>query len=66
VQRDREVAVAYAYAGTPSAVVVSADGRVASRVATGPDGIRALVTALLARPAVGVDAPASAAAGSPS
>jgi hypothetical protein len=49
VQRDREVAVAYAYAGTPSAVVVSADGRIASRVAAGPDGVRALVTALLAR-----------------
>ena len=49
VQRDREVALAYAYAGTPSAVVVSADGRIASRVAAGPDGIRALVTALLAR-----------------
>jgi hypothetical protein len=51
VQRDREVAVAYAYAGTPSAVVVSADGRIASRVAAGPDGVRALVTALLARTA---------------
>ncbi len=49
VQRDREVALAYAYAGTPSAVVVSADGRIASRVAAGPDGVRALVTALLAR-----------------
>jgi peroxiredoxin len=51
VQRDREVAVAYAYAGTPSAVVVSADGRIASRVAGGPDGVRALATALLARTA---------------
>ena len=49
VQRDREVAVAYAYAGTPSAVVVSADGRIASRVAAGPDGVRALAAALLAR-----------------
>ncbi len=65
VQRDREVAPAYAYAGTPSAVVVSADGRIASRVAPGPDGVRALVTALLARAAAGVDAPASAAAGNP-
>jgi peroxiredoxin len=63
VQRDREVALAYAYAGTPSAVLVSADGRIASRVAAGPDGIRALVTALLARAAAGIDA--SAAAGHP-
>jgi thiol-disulfide isomerase/thioredoxin len=51
VQRDREVALAYSYAGTPSAVVVSADGRIVSRVAAGPDGVRALVTALLARAA---------------
>jgi thiol-disulfide isomerase/thioredoxin len=49
VQRDREVAVAYAYAGTPSGVVVSPDGRIASRMAAGPDGIRTLVAALLAR-----------------
>ncbi len=51
VQRDREVAVAYAYAGTPSAVAVAADGRIASQVVAGPDGVRALVTALLALPA---------------
>jgi len=65
VQRDREVAVAYAYAGTPSAVVVSADGRIASRVAAGPDGVRALAASLLARAAAGAGAPASAAAGNP-
>jgi len=53
VQRDREVAVAYAYAGTPSAVAVAADGRIASQVTAGPDGVRALVTALLARIAAG-------------
>ena len=53
VQRDREVAVAYAYAGTPSAVAVAADGRIASHVTAGPDGVRALVTALLARIAAG-------------
>src|SRR6516164_5832852 len=63
VQRDREVAVAYAYAGTPSAVVVSADGRIASRVAAGPDGVRALVTALLARTAPARAATAGATAG---
>jgi len=65
VQRDREVALAYAYAGTPSAVLVSTDGRIASRMAAGPDGVRALVTALLARATAGADAPASATAGSP-
>jgi thiol-disulfide isomerase/thioredoxin len=48
VQRDREVAVAYAYAGTPSAVAVAADGRIASQVAAGPDGVRALAAAVLA------------------
>jgi thiol-disulfide isomerase/thioredoxin len=48
VQRDREVAVGYGYAGTPSAVAVAADGRIASQVATGPDGVRALAAALLA------------------
>jgi cytochrome oxidase Cu insertion factor (SCO1/SenC/PrrC family) len=48
VQRDREVAVGYAYAGTPSAVAVAADGRIASQVAAGPDGVRALAAALLA------------------
>jgi peroxiredoxin len=60
VQRDREVAVAYAYAGTPSAVVVSADGRIASRVAAGPDGVRALAAGLLALAAAAADAPAPA------
>jgi len=62
VQRDREVAAAYAYAGTPSAVVVSADGRIASRVAAGPDGVRALAASLLARAAAAAGAPASATA----
>ena len=45
--------IAYAYAGTPSAVAVSADGRIASQVAAGADGVRALVTALLTRIATG-------------
>jgi peroxiredoxin len=48
VQRDREVAVAYAYGGTPSAVAVAADGRIASQVAAGPEGVRALAAAVLA------------------
>jgi hypothetical protein len=54
VQRDREVALAYAYAGTPSAVAVSADGRIASQMVSGPDGVRALAAALLARDAAGL------------
>jgi thiol-disulfide isomerase/thioredoxin len=49
VQQDREVAVAYAYAGTPSAVVVSPDGRIASQMFAGPDGVRTLVAALVAK-----------------
>jgi thiol-disulfide isomerase/thioredoxin len=53
VQNDQEIAVAYAYAGTPSAVAVSADGRIASQVAAGPDGVRALAAALMARAAGG-------------
>jgi hypothetical protein len=65
VQRDREVALAYAYAGTPSAVAVSADGRIASRMVSGPDGVRALAAALLAWAAAGVAAPAGAATGNP-
>jgi thiol-disulfide isomerase/thioredoxin len=58
VQRDREVAAAYAYAGTPSAVAVARDGRIASQVVAGPDAVRALVTALLARIAADQDDPA--------
>jgi len=53
VQRDREVAVAYAYAGTPSAVAVSADGRIASRMVAGPDAVRALAATLVATDAAG-------------
>jgi thiol-disulfide isomerase/thioredoxin len=68
VQRDREVAVAYAYAGTPSAVAIAADGRIVSQMAAGPDAVRALATALLARIAARQDGgqPAHAAdAGAP-
>lgn len=43
VQTDREVAAAYRVSGTPSAVVVGQDGRVASGVAPGAAAIRALV-----------------------
>jgi thiol-disulfide isomerase/thioredoxin/uncharacterized membrane protein YphA (DoxX/SURF4 family) len=47
IQRDREIASSYRYSGTPSAVIVSPDGRVASPVAGGQDAIRSLVATLL-------------------
>lgn len=43
IQRDREVAAAYEVRGTPSAVLVGVDGRIASSVAGGVDSIRDLV-----------------------
>lgn len=43
VQERREVAEAYRYAGTPSAVIVSPAGRIASPLAAGVEAIRSLV-----------------------
>jgi hypothetical protein len=43
LQDDREVSGAYGAPGTPSAVLVAPDGRVASAVAAGAPAIRALV-----------------------
>jgi peroxiredoxin len=43
LQRDREVAQAYAVNGTPSAVLIGQDGTVGSTLAQGADAIRALV-----------------------
>ncbi len=43
LQRDREVAEAYAIAGTPSAVLVRPDGTIGSVLAQGADQIRELV-----------------------
>jgi len=43
IQDDQEVAVSYRYGGTPGAVLVTADGTIASEVAAGPDAIRHLV-----------------------
>jgi thiol-disulfide isomerase/thioredoxin len=43
VQDEPEVAAAYLAHGTPSAVLVGTDGRIASRVAQGADAIRRLV-----------------------
>src|SRR5262249_3480907 len=43
LQKDREVAEAYRANGTPSAVLVRADGTVGSPLAAGAEAIRALV-----------------------
>jgi uncharacterized membrane protein YphA (DoxX/SURF4 family)/thiol-disulfide isomerase/thioredoxin len=43
VQEHGEVAKAYRYAGTPSAVLISSSGRIASPVAVGADAINSLV-----------------------
>ena len=43
VQDAREVAEAYRYGGTPSAVVVSSGGTIASSVMAGADGVRRLI-----------------------
>jgi len=44
VQRDREVASSYQTVGTPAAVLVTTDGRIASELATGAAAIEKLVT----------------------
>jgi len=44
VQKDWEVSESYEVRGTPSAVLVSADGKVASPVAGGDEGIRGLIS----------------------
>jgi peroxiredoxin/uncharacterized membrane protein YphA (DoxX/SURF4 family) len=43
LQENREVAEAYRYPGTPSAVIVGVDGTVRSAVRGGADGVRALI-----------------------
>jgi thiol-disulfide isomerase/thioredoxin/uncharacterized membrane protein YphA (DoxX/SURF4 family) len=55
-QRASEVANLYQAYGTPSAVLVAADGTIASSVASGADAIRALVESALTAPALGWDA----------
>ena len=57
LQQDREVAEAYQVAGTPSAVLVHADGTIGSLLAEGADAIRALVARTTGAPA---QAPAAA------
>ena len=43
LQKNREVATVYHYKGTPSAVLIGADGLIASLVVAGAEAIRALV-----------------------
>jgi uncharacterized membrane protein YphA (DoxX/SURF4 family)/peroxiredoxin len=50
LQQDREVALAYEYAGTPGAVIVNADGTVGSEVVAGADGVRALLGRVIGAP----------------
>lgn len=58
LQQDREVAQAYQAHGTPAAVLLTADGRIASPLAFGPDAIRSLVTRTLAIPTTAEHQPA--------
>ena len=44
LQKDWEVSESYEVRGTPSAVLISADGKVASPVAGGAEGIRGLLS----------------------
>jgi hypothetical protein len=44
LQKDREVATIFQYAGTPSAVLIGADGLIASPVVAGADALRGLFT----------------------
>ncbi len=54
VQADREVSERYGVSGTPSAVVVAADGTIASAVHVGAEAIRSLVATRLAAPTLTV------------
>ncbi|HEX8918271.1 MAG TPA: redoxin domain-containing protein [Chloroflexota bacterium] len=50
LQESNEVDQAYQVPGTPAAVLIGADGRIATPVSAGPDGIRALVKTMGATP----------------
>ena len=47
LQEDWEVSEAYEVRGTPSAVLISPDGKVASPVAGGAEGIRGLLSCMV-------------------
>jgi len=49
LQKDREIAEQYLAYGTPSAVLIAANGTLASHLAQGPDSIRNLVNAVAAQ-----------------
>jgi peroxiredoxin len=65
IQEDDEVATAFGYQGTPGAVLIGAEGKIATQLVSGADPIRALVrttcntapTAVAAAPALGDPAP---------
>jgi thiol-disulfide isomerase/thioredoxin len=50
LQQEREVQSAYQVTGTPSAVLIGADGNIASRLAQGADAIRGLVASAISLP----------------
>jgi peroxiredoxin len=52
LQQDREVATSYQAIGTPSAVLIRADGTIGSPLAQGADAIRALVGQAIGLPAL--------------
>lgn len=54
LQHDREVATAYGATATPSAVLISPHGQVASRVAAGSEAIMALLDGVVANPEAGL------------
>jgi thiol-disulfide isomerase/thioredoxin/uncharacterized membrane protein YphA (DoxX/SURF4 family) len=56
LQEDREVAASYLVQGTPSAVLVSPDGRVAGALAEGADAIAALVARTVGVPVTATSA----------
>lgn len=59
MQRDREVIDAYQAQGTPSAVIVNADGSIGSVLAEGPDAVRELATRTLGTISATSDSPLS-------
>jgi peroxiredoxin len=50
LQRDREIAEAYQVVGTPSAVIVQANGTIGGSVAVGAEAIQALVARIVGQP----------------
>ena len=64
-QEDREVAEAFGCAGTPGAVLVGADGRIASPLLRGAEDVRAWVAKVSVGRPPHADAPAELAIGAP-